>query len=66
MCDTYHYDYLQHTTFRFYLLTPIALLKDRIFKENASKKSKNPSLFSPLLGSNNSLTLIENNFRFLR
>ena len=36
-------------------------------QENASEKSKIPSLFPrKTIGSNNSFTLIENNFRFLR
>ena len=36
-------------------------------KENAYKKSKNPSpFFRKTIGSNKSFTLIENNFKFLR
>ena len=51
---------LPHITFRFYLIG---------FQLNADafKKSKNPSAFvRKTIGSNNSFTLIENDFRFLR
>ena len=45
----------------------LALLKDQFLKKNASKKSKKPSpFFRKAIGLNNSFTLIENNFRFLR
>ena len=38
-----------------------------VSQENAFKKSKNPSpFFRKIIGSNNSFTLIENNFRFLK
>ena len=38
-----------------------------VFQENAFKKSKNPSPFlCKTIGSNTSITLIENHFRFLR
>ena len=38
-----------------------------VSQENAFKKSNNPSpFFRKTIGSNNSFTLIENNFMFLR
>ena len=38
-----------------------------VSQENAFKKSKHPSpFFRKTIGSNNSFTLIENNFKFLR
>ena len=82
LCD-YDCDYLPHTTFPFYsidfqlnaefpILSFLPLNLPRVTqrsvaKENALKKSKNPSAFLPkAIGSNNSFTLIENNFRFFR
>ena len=38
-----------------------------VSQENAFKKSKTPSAFlRKIIGSNNTFTLIENNFRFLK
>ena len=84
MCDTYNFDYLKHSKFRF-TLTDFQLNTDfppqfcvfnakspsvterSVSLENAYKKS---SKLSPFLhkniGSDNSFTVIENNFRFLR
>ena len=85
MCDSYNWDYLQHSTFRFNLIdfqlntdfpsqfagfftvkSP-SVTQRSVSQENAFKKSKNPSpFFRKTVGSNNSFTLIENNFWFLR
>ena len=53
---------------KFYVFTvKLPDVTQRSAWENAFKKSKNPSLFlRKTIGWNNSLTLIENNFRFLR
>ena len=83
-CDIYNYDYLQHTTFRFYSIDfqlnanfPSQLYvftvkspnftQRSVSQENVFEKSKNSSsFFLKAIGSNDSFTLIENNFRFLR
>ena len=45
----------------------LALLKRSVAEENVSNKSKHPSPFLyKTIGSNDSFTLIENNFRFSR
>ena len=48
-------------------LNHLALLKDRFLKKMFLKRAKTrPPFFCKTIGSNNSFTLIENNFRFLR
>ena len=50
----------------FHLKSP-SVTERLVSQENAFKKSKNPSpFFHHTIGSDNSFTLIENNFRFLR
>ena len=54
---------------RFFIVKSPSITLRLVSQENAFKKSKNLSLFfSPakLIGSNNSFTLIENNFRFFK
>ena len=74
-------NYLPHTIFRFLSIsvkyrfsfpilrslpeTPIALLKDRFLKKMLLRRAKTRTFFLKTIGSNNSFTLIENNFRFL-
>ena len=82
MCDTYNSDYLKHSTFRFNLIDfqfntdfPFQFCvfyrkitqRHSVSQENAYKKSYNPSPFlHKTIGSDNSFTLIENNFRLFR
>ena len=79
MCDTYNCDYMKHSTFRFNLIDfqlntdfpsqscVFTVKSPSITQENAYKKSWNQSPFlNKTIGSDNSFTLIENIFRFLR
>ena len=52
----------------FFTIKSPSVTQTSVSQENAFKKSKNPSPFFPrkIIGSNNSFTLIENHFRFLR
>ena len=50
----------------FYVKSP-SVTQRSVSQENAFKKSQNPSPFlHKTIGSDNSFTLIENNFRFIR
>ena len=52
---------------RFFIVTSSSVSQTSVSQENAFKKSKNPSpFFRNTIGSNNSFTLFENNFGFLR
>ena len=51
----------------FFTVKSPSVTQRSVSQENAFKKSKNPSpLFRKTIGSNNSFTLIENNFRFFK
>ena len=54
--------------FVFFTIKSPSVTERSVSQENAFKKSKNPSaIFCKTIGSNNnSVTVIENNFRFLR
>ena len=53
--------------FEFFTVKSPSVTQRSVSQENAYKKSKNPSPFlHKTIGSDNSFTLIENNFRFLR
>ena len=62
ICETYNCDYLP-----FFNVKSPSNTQRSVSQEKCYKKSKNPSPFSrKTIGSNNSFTLIEINFRFLR
>ena len=66
MCDTYNCDYLKHRTFRFNLIN-FQLntdFKDWFLKQMLIKELKPVAFLHKTIGSDNSFTLIENNFRF--
>ena len=82
MCDTYNCDYMQHSIFHFNLIdfqlntdfpsqfafftVKLPSVTQRsVSQAYAFKKSKN-TFFRGTIDSNNSFTLIENNFRLLR
>ena len=53
--------------FAFFTVKSTSVTQRSVSQENAYKKSLNPSPFlHKTIGSDNSFTLIENNFRFLR
>ena len=72
--STFHWtliDFRFHTDFpsQFCIFTvkSPSVTQRSVSQENAYKKSQNPSPFlHKIIGSDNSFTLIENNFRFLR
>ena len=53
--------------FAFFTVKSPSITQRSVSQEKCYKKSKNPSpSFRKTIGSNNSFTLIENNFKFLR
>ena len=55
------------SNFAFFTVKSPSVTQRSVSQENAYKKSENPSPFlHKTIGSDNSFTLIENNFRFLR
>ena len=73
MCDTYNCDYLNHSTFRFNLIDfqlnfAFFTVKSPSVKYHFLKKMliKRAKTRHKTIVSDNSFTLIENNFRFLR
>ena len=50
----------------FFNVKSLSITQRSVSQENASKTSKTPAFLRKTIGSNNSFTLIENDFRFLR
>ena len=75
ICHTQHFcvdDFQLNTQIsipilRFFTVKSPSVTQTSVSQVNAFKKSKNPSpFFRKTIGSNNSFTLIENNFMFFR